>query len=92
MYEPAYYVDAAAVAAAAAPAAAATAVAAAMLLLLFPIRNRYSMYTTRAHACTVTSAPITTLTTLSSSGARGSAIFYNNHVMDEFQSLVVEKR
>ena len=47
MYEPAFYVDAAAVAAAAAPAAAA------MLLLLFAIWNRYSMYTTRAYTCTV---------------------------------------
>ena len=53
MYEPAFYVDAAAVAAAAAPAAAATAAVAAMLLLLFVIWNRYSMYTTRAYTCTV---------------------------------------
>ena len=50
------------------------------------------MYTTRAYACTVTSAPITTLTTLSSSGARGCAIFHNSLAMDEFESLVMEKR
>ena len=49
------------------------------------------MYTTRAHTCTVTAAPITTLTTLNSSGARGCATFYNNLVMDEFESLVMEK-
>ena len=49
------------------------------------------MYTTRAHACTVTSAPITTLTTLSSSGARGCAIFPNRFVMGEFDSLAMER-
>ena len=54
------------------------------------------MYTTRAHACTVTSAPISTLTTLSSSGARGCAIFPLDsqrlrYVIGEFDSLVIEK-
>ena len=54
------------------------------------------MYTTRAHACTVTSAPITTLTTLSSSGARGCAIFPLDsqrlrYVISEFDSLVIER-
>ena len=55
------------------------------------------MYTTRAHACTVTSAPISTLTTLSSSGARGCAIFPLDsqrlrYVISEFDSLVIEKK